>query len=127
MMESLQPDITIRPALEADFASIWPIFRAVVASGDAFVYSLETTYEEAYRICMTPPDQQLFVADSGGEVLGSYYLRPNQPGLGSHVANAGFMVSPAARGLGIGRAMCRHCIERARLCGFRAIQFNYVV
>jgi ribosomal protein S18 acetylase RimI-like enzyme len=60
-------------------------------------------------------------------VVGTYVLRPNQPGGGSHVANAAFMVAPDARGQGIGRAMAEHCLTEARRLGFRAMQFNFVV
>jgi len=60
-------------------------------------------------------------------ILGSYILRPNQSGGGSHVANAGFMVSATARGQGIGRAMALHCLHESRRLGFRAMQFNYVI
>jgi ribosomal protein S18 acetylase RimI-like enzyme len=67
------------------------------------------------------------VAESGGRVVGTYLLRPNRPGLGSHVANAAFMVSPSARGLGVGRAMGEHCLAEARRLGYRAMQFNFVV
>jgi len=61
------------------------------------------------------------------QVAGTYILRPNQPVLGSHVANAAFMVAPNARGLGIGREMGEHCLSEARRLGFRAMQFNFVV
>ena len=61
------------------------------------------------------------------QILGTYILRPNQSGGGSHVANAGFMVSASARGQGIGRAMAEHCLSEARRLGFRAMQFNYVI
>jgi ribosomal protein S18 acetylase RimI-like enzyme len=54
-------------------------------------------------------------------------LRPNQIGLGDHVANAGYLVDPAFRGRGIASAMCAHSIENARAAGFRAMQFNFVV
>jgi ribosomal protein S18 acetylase RimI-like enzyme len=67
------------------------------------------------------------VAESGGQVVGTYILKPNQPALGSHVANAAFMVSPAARGLGVGKRMGEHCLVEARRLGFRAMQFNFVV
>src|SRR5204862_8184534 len=60
-------------------------------------------------------------------VVGTYILRPNQSGGGSHVANAAFMVAPNARGLGIGRKMGEHCLSEARRLGFRAMQFNFVV
>ena len=53
-------------------------------------------------------------------------LKANQPGFGSHVANAGFMVSPQARGTGIGRRLGEHALDEARRLGFRAMQFNFV-
>jgi L-amino acid N-acyltransferase YncA len=61
------------------------------------------------------------------QVVGTYILRPNQSGGGSHVANAAFMVASNARGQGIGRAMGEHCLSEARRFGFRAMQFNFVV
>jgi ribosomal protein S18 acetylase RimI-like enzyme len=72
-------------------------------------------------------DTQTYVAESRGLVAGTYILRPNQSGGGSHVANAAFMVSPEARGQGVGRALGKHCLSEARRCGFRAMQFNFVV
>ena len=63
----------------------------------------------------------------GRDIVGTYILRPNQSGGGSHVANAAFMVAPEARGQGIGRAMGEHCLSEARRLGFRAMQFNFVV
>jgi len=37
------------------------------------------------------------------------------------------MVSPQARGMGVGRQMGEHCLDEARRLGFRAMQFNFVV
>jgi L-amino acid N-acyltransferase YncA len=62
-----------------------------------------------------------------GKVVGTYILRPNQPGLGSHVANAGYMVGEDGRGKGVGKAMCEHSLEEARRMRFHAMQFNMVV
>jgi ribosomal protein S18 acetylase RimI-like enzyme len=59
-------------------------------------------------------------------VLGCYLLRPNQPGLGDHVANCGYMVAADARGQGIASAMCEHSLDAARHAGFAAMQFNFV-
>ena len=56
-----------------------------------------------------------------------YKLIPNHVGLGSHVANASFMVDPAAQGKGAGRAMGEHCLDEARRAGYQAMQFNFVV
>jgi ribosomal protein S18 acetylase RimI-like enzyme len=61
------------------------------------------------------------------EVVGTYYIKPNQPGLGSHICNAGYMVGTQARGRGVARAMCEHSQREGKKLGFRAVQFNLVV
>jgi len=73
------------------------------------------------------PEETTYVALVDGEIVGTYVLKPNQPGLGSHVANAGYMVIPDHSDKGIGRAMCEHSLEDARQVGFLAMQFNFVV
>jgi ribosomal protein S18 acetylase RimI-like enzyme len=67
------------------------------------------------------------VAEDGGRILGSYFLRANQPGGGAHVANCGYVTAPAAQGRGIARAMLDHSLSRARERGFRGMQFNCVI
>jgi ribosomal protein S18 acetylase RimI-like enzyme len=69
----------------------------------------------------------VFVAEEEGEVLGTYYLRANQKGGGSHVGNCGYMTASRASGRGVATAMCVHSLEYARTHGFRAMQFNFVV
>jgi len=60
-------------------------------------------------------------------MLGTYYIKPNQPGRGSHVCNAGYIVSSEARGKGLGKELCLHSIEEAKKLGYKAMQFNIVV
>lgn len=118
--------IRIREIVPGEFALVWPIFQAVVAGGDAFAQSPDTTFDEAQRMWTAPPTRA-FVADRDGAVLGSTMLRPNQPGLGDHVANAGYIVAPSARNQGIARALCEHSLKTATEAGFAAMQFNFVV
>ena len=118
--------LNIRPATNGDRDAIWKIFHAVVAVGDTYVFDPSTTREEALAYWFRP-DTRTYVAEQDREIVGSYILKPNQPGLGAHVANAGFMVIPSARGQGVGRAMGEHCLNEARRLGFRAMQFNFVV
>lgn len=118
--------MTIREATEADWPAVWDLFRAVCAAGDVFAYDEATTEETARKLWFDPPAVG-YVAEVGGELLGTYFLRPNQPGRGSHVANGGYMVAEAARGRGVASAMCEHSIAEAKRLGYRAMQFNYVV
>lgn len=121
-----QSALKVREIGSDEFDLVWPIFHAVVAAGDTYVFSPDLQLDEARRIWTTPP-ARAFVAELEGSVVGTYMVRPNQPGLGDHVANAGYMVAPEARGQGIARRLCEHSIEIARAAGFTAMQFNFVV
>jgi L-amino acid N-acyltransferase YncA len=116
----------IRAATKADRDAIWEIFYEVVAAGDTYALDPDMSREEALGYWFGA-DTQTYVAESAGCAVGTYILRPNQSGGGSHVANAAFMVAPKSRGHGIGRAIAEHCLNEARRLGFRAMQFNFVV
>ena len=117
---------TIREATESDWLDVWVLFRAVAEAGDVFAYDESTTEEVARKLWFDSP-AACFVAEVDGQLAGTYYVRPNHPGRGNHVANAGYMVNPAFRGRGLAVAMCEHSLETVRGLGFTAMQFNFVV
>lgn len=116
----------IRSAAATDHDAVWNIFRAVLATGDTYVFEPTIGRDEALAYWFAPANR-CFVAECEGDVIGTYILKHNHPGLGSHVANAAFMVAPDARRTGIGRNMGEHALREARRLGFRAMQFNFVV
>jgi L-amino acid N-acyltransferase YncA len=118
--------VEIREATAADRDAIWNIFREVVAARDTYAFDPGMSRQDALGYWFQA-DTRTYVAESSGRIIGTYILRPNQSGGGSHVANAAFMVARDARGQGIGRAMGEHCLSEARRLGFRAMQFNFVV
>jgi L-amino acid N-acyltransferase YncA len=120
------PTIVIRPATDADFDGIWAIFHAVVRRGDTYAYAPETCKEEAHAFWM-PPQKETFVALHDAVVVGTYFIKPNQPGLGAHVANAAYMVHPEKRGYRIGQTMAEHSLVHAKNSGYQAMQFNFVL
>ncbi|MEZ0164298.1 N-acetyltransferase family protein [Kineococcus sp. LSe6-4] len=118
----------IRDYTDADWAGIWPFFDEIVADGETYALPQGLTSERARADWVGAPPRGTFVAvDEAGTVLGTATCGPNRPGAGSHVATASFMVSPAARGRGVGRALGEHVLAWARGQGFLAMQFNAVV
>ena len=118
--------ITIRRARPHDHDAIWDIFHEVVAEGETYAYPPDTDREEAMRLWVEEP-RATYVAEHEGAIRGTYYIKSNQPELGWHVCNAGYMVRSDARGRGIGRALCEHSLQEARRLGYRAMQYNLVV
>jgi len=116
----------IREAQDSDFPAIWSIFKEVVSTGDTYPYLPDMTEAEAYNLWMSQP-HQTFVAEEDGPIYGTYVIKQNHPGLGSHVCNCGYMVASTARGRGIATAMCHHSQKTALALGYKAIQFNLVV
>jgi len=116
----------VREATLNDLDAIWEIFEPIVKAGETYSFGPETTREEAHSLWLTP-GTKTFVAEENGKVLGSYFLKANQPGLGSHIANCGYMVHPDARGKGLGKQLCVHSIYTARQMGFKGMQYNLVV
>ena len=116
----------IRAATDADRDAIWDIFHEVAAAGDTYALDPNISREDALAYWFAL-GTYTYVAEQPIGIAGTYILRPNQSGGGSHVANAGFMVSASARGHGLGRAMAEHCLSEARRLGSCAMQFNYVI
>lgn len=119
---------TIREATDDDWAQIFPFFSAIVEAGETYTYPSGLTSDEARALWMpSTQDEHAVVFDEDGVVLGSARMGPNKPGRGSHIGTASFMVSPEARGKGVGRRLAEHMVQWHRDRGFRGIQFNAVV
>lgn len=111
----------------ADYRLVEDLLRANIADEAYFTLRADAPEEELKAYWFGGVENEVWVLEEGGEVLGSFYQRCNHFGLGKHVANGGYVVSPAAKGRGIGRLLGEKSIERARERGFRGIQFNFVV
>lgn len=118
--------ISIRRFQEADWLVIWPVLRSTFEAGDTYVFAPESSEADIHRMWVELP-AATYVAVDDNRVVGTYYLKANQPGLGSHVCNCGYVVVPAAQRLGIATLMCEHSQLEAVSMGFRAMQFNLVV
>jgi ribosomal protein S18 acetylase RimI-like enzyme len=117
---------TARIATNEDEESLWGILEPMVRRGGTYVFSLDKSKESLMGYWMGA-DKFTFVVERDGELLGTFYLKSNQEGLGDHICNAGLVVAPAAEGQGIGRWMGELAQAEAKSRGFLAMQFNFVI
>src|SRR5206468_1835603 len=117
---------SIRSATMADADAIWRILEPVFRAGETYTVPADIGQAEALAYWFAGGNQ-VFVAEENGEIVGTYYLRSNQRGGGSHVCNCGYATAAHATGRGVARAMCLHSKAQAKQSGFRAMQFNFVV
>jgi RimJ/RimL family protein N-acetyltransferase len=118
--------LVVRPDTPADADGLWAVLEPVIRAGETYAYPRDLSRDAALA-AWHPAGGHTFVAELDGRIAGTYLLKPNQGGPGSHVANCGYMVASWARGRGLGEALCRHSLDTARALGFRAMQFNSVV
>jgi ribosomal protein S18 acetylase RimI-like enzyme len=118
--------LQIREAVSTDAEDIWTILHEVIATGDTYAFAPDTPKEDMLKYWFASGAHP-FVALIDGVIAGTYVIRSNQPGLGSHTANGAFMTSSQFRKNGVGRAMGLHALKAARERGYLAMQFNFVV
>jgi ribosomal protein S18 acetylase RimI-like enzyme len=116
----------IRPDSRSDADAIWAILEPTIRAGETYALPIDMSREDALAYWLSP-DHEVFLAEDSESVLGTYFLRANHLGGGSHVCNCGYVTASNATGRGIARAMCAHSLERARQRGFLAMQFNFVI
>ncbi len=118
--------MNIRLATEQDIPAILDIVAPTLRSGETYAIDSDLSDDDVIKYWMAP-DKVTLVAEEDGNVVGTYYIRQNQGGGGSHVCNCGYMTSPKASGRGIARRMCEDSLVRAKGLGYRAMQFNFVI
>lgn len=119
--------IEIRQFQDSDWPAVGAILKATIETGEAYAFAPDSTEDWIRNVWTELPSATFVACGPNGEVLGTYYIKPNQPGLGSHVCNCGYAVSSEAQGKGIASLMCEHSQSTALEMGFRAMQFNFVV
>ena len=118
--------IHIRKAKSKDHDSIWQIIQEVISKGDTYVFAPDSSRKEMLDYWCSQ-DKHCYVAEIENSIVGTFIIKDNFPGLGSHVANAAYMTLPSAFGKGIGRSMGEFSIREAKRLGYRSMQFNIVV
>lgn len=119
--------MAIRRYKETDWPAVWQLLRATFATGDTYAFPPDSSEADIHMAWVTQPAATYVAYAPEGALLGTYILKANQPGLGSHVCNCGYVVATQAQGRGIASAMCEHSQSEAVSMGFLAMQFNLVV
>ena len=128
MQADPSPPITIRRVQASDWPALWALLHGTFSTGDTYAFAPDSSEAEIHKAWIEiPAATYVACAAADGRLLGTYILKANQPGLGSHVCNCGYVVAPEAQGQGIASAMCAHSQREALAAGFIAMQFNLVV
>lgn len=97
------------------FSSYWlQNFAAIMVLGD-----FSSTFYSEFTSAMES-------ANVDQICLGTFYVKPNYPGRSSHICNAGFLVSPSHRGIGVGRLLGEAYLDYAPKLGYEYSVFNLV-
>jgi ribosomal protein S18 acetylase RimI-like enzyme len=118
--------LKIRGAQSGDREAIWSILEPVMRAGETYLLARDASREDVLGFWFSRGHEVFVVEDDGG-IVGTYFLRANRGGGGSHVANCGYVTATTATGRGVASAMCAHSLEQARARGFKAMQYNLVV
>jgi GNAT superfamily N-acetyltransferase len=120
--------VHIRKATDRDWPRIYPIYATIMGEGRTYPFPERQTLDEGRSWWMEESPGQTVVAVTGDDTItGSAKMGPNRPGRGAHIATASFIVDPACRGQGIGRALGEYFLSWARGERFHGAQFNAVV
>lgn len=123
--ELLSKGVYLKECEEAEKNDLYEIFHKIVEEDNSYIQSLPFTYNDFLNYFFHPAGK-VMICKKEGEVLGGYYLKPNFPGKGSHIANCGYIVKKSSRGLGLGEFLGKSSIGLAKDLGYKAIIFNVV-
>ena len=90
--------LTVRAARAGDADAIWTILEPTIRAGDTYTLPREMSREAALAFWFAS-GHEVFVAEEDGGLVGTYFLRANQAGGGSHVANCGYVTAAHAAGI----------------------------
>ncbi len=133
--------VMVRDGSTADWADIWPFFRALLAAGETICLPNIMMGSDARTLWFGGVDTEVIVAvdprdkpkvenpDSPivGRVVGSASMRTARDGHGRHVVRADFVVDPRLHGQEVEKELAIAVLTRARASGFRAVEIDPVV
>lgn len=116
--------VSLRPAAAIDHDALWSMLGPVFRAADTYAIDPDISRKEALAYWT---GENAYIAESEGRQIGTYYIRRNQKGGGSHICNCGYITAREAEGRGVARAMLAHSLNEAKRLGYEAMQFNFVL
>jgi putative acetyltransferase len=116
--------ITIRPIAPSDAAALARVIRDTLSEfgaakpGTAY-YDAST--DQLPALFAATPRSAYFVAERDGEVLGGGGIFPTAGLPADTVELVKLYLLPAARGLGVGKALIQQCLEAAHAAGYARV------
>ena len=84
--------LLIRSATEADRGAVWAILEPIIRAGETYTLRTDLSREDALAYWFGP-GHSVYVAVDNAHIVGTYFLKANHQGGGSHVANCGYIVA----------------------------------
>ena len=120
-------NINIREYKTNDAEAACEIWNQVVEDGTAFPQEDKLDIEGGDAFFKAQTYTAVAENEDSGEIVGLYILHPNNVGRCGHICNASYAVRRDIRGEHIGEKLVLHCLNKAKECGYRIMQFNAVV
>ena len=95
--------VEIREATRADDDVVWAMLEPVFRAGDTYAVDSGITREGALHYWFLA--EHVYLAIDGETPVGTFYIKENQKGGGTHVCNCGYITAKGAEGKGVARAM----------------------
>ncbi|HEX2056244.1 MAG TPA: 8-oxo-dGTP diphosphatase MutT, partial [Nitrospiraceae bacterium] len=124
--------IELRLLEKSDYSALRALYEVIVEEGASYPHDRILTEEEFLdywvtgKFTLVACPQNCYKGNGKEAIAGAFYLKPNWPGRGAHVANAGFIVAPSWRRGGLGRLLGMTMLDCARAHGYRSVIFNLV-
>lgn len=111
----------------ADADALWEILRPIIEAGETYAIPRTWAREDALSYWTGAGHTVYLAVNKSNEVVGTFFIHPNQKGGGAHVCNCGYATASGVMGKGVGYEMCQYSLQIAKEQGFRAMQYNFVI
>ena len=82
-------DFTVTLQQKSDWPDVWRVLEPMMRAGEVYPVPRDVSEADAREYWIKKDGYNGIARDSAGDVIGVYFLRPDQGGPGKHICNAG--------------------------------------